>query len=296
MTAFFCDTDCELNYKVAEELGIKNIIRMPYTICGEEKLADLGEDYDPKDFFGKVRAGNIPITSALNPEDYKRYFEPFYQRGEDIFYVSFSSEMSGTFNYMEMALKELNAQYPGVKFTRYDTKSICMGAGILVYAAAKKFLQEGKSVEQVCAELDKIRDIADISIVVDDLQHLKRGGRLTAMKAIIGSILNMKPIIKLTKKGTLIPVSTVPGRNKALTTVINEVVSTATLLDEYPIVVLNADCREEADRVTAKIQAALPNATIWQYDVGPVIGAHCGPGTIGICYFGAERPDAPSND
>lgn len=288
MTAFFCDTNCEINYKTAAELGIKNIIRMPYTICDKEYFYDLGEKYDPKWFFNLVREGNIPITSALNPEDYKSYFEPFFKAGEDILYVSFSSEMSGTFKYMDMAVKELSAIYPSVKFKRYDTKGISMAAGLSVMAAAKAY-NAGKSVEEICAYLDTIVPYINASVVVDDLQHLKRGGRLTAVKAALGTLLKLKPIIKLSEKGVLSPVENVAGRNKALMTITEEIIQKADNFEDFPIVIMNADCLEDAERVKAKILAAHPNATVWQYNVGPVIGTHCGPGTIGICYKSKER-------
>ncbi|MDD3947182.1 MAG: DegV family protein [Clostridia bacterium] len=293
MTAFFCDTNCEIRYDMAEKLGIKNIIQMPYTIDGKEYFYDLGKTYNAKEFFALLRAGKPAITSALNPEDYKFYFEPFFKNGEDIFYVSFSSEMSGTFKYMDMAVKELQTQYPGVKFTRYDTKGISMSAGISVIAAAKMF-HAGKSVEEIGAYLDTLVPIVNASVVVDDLQHLKRGGRLSAAQAFFGGILKIKPIIKLTKKGTLAALDKVPGRNKALATVTDHIINDVTMLDQYPIVILQADCEEDANRVKAKINAALPEADVWIYAVGPVIGTHCGPGTVGICYVGKERPDAVS--
>lgn len=293
MTAFFCDTDCELHYSKAEELGITNIILMPYTIGGKESLYDFGKTYDAADFFKQLREGATAITSALNPEDYKNYFEPFYKKGEDIFYVSFSQEMSGTFKYMDMAIKELSAQYPNVKFTRYDTKAISMAAGIPVMAAAKLY-NEGKSVEEICAYLDKLIPLINASVIVDDLQHLKKGGRLSAGQAFLGGILKIKPIIKLTKKGTLAPLDKVAGRNKAIATVTDEIIRDASHLDEHPIVIMHADCIDDATRIKDKFAAALPSADVWIYDVGPVIGAHCGPGTIGLCFVGKERPDAPA--
>lgn len=292
MTAFFIDTDCELHYSKAEELGIKNIIEMPYTVCGKEYFYDLGKTYNAKEFFALLREGNTAITSALNPEDYKNYFLPFFEKGEDIFYVSFSSGMSGTFAYMDIAVKELQAQYPDVKFVRYDTKAISMGAGIPTIAAAKLY-NEGKSVEEICAYLDDLVPYVNSVIVVDDLQHLKRGGRLSAAAALFGGILKIKPIIKLTKKGTLAALEKVAGRNKAIAVATDEIIANATRLDEHPIVIMHADCEAEAIRAKDKIAAALPTADVWIYEVGPVIGAHCGPGTLGFCFVGKERPDAP---
>lgn len=289
MTAFFFDTDSELNWKEAKELGLTNVIRMPYTICNEERFADLGESYDPKAFFDLVKAGNVPVTSALNMEDYRNYFEPFFKKGEDIFYVSFGSSMSGTFKYMDIAVAELQKEYPNVKFTRYDTNAISMATGIAVCEAAKLF-NAGKSVEEICAFLDVLVPRINAYVVADDLQHLKRGGRITAVKAAIGGLLKIKPVIKLTTAGKLSPFASVPGRNKALATITDEVIRDIRDTDKYPIVVMSADCRADADRVINKLKTALPNVEIWDYDVGPVIGTHCGPGTVGICFVGDARP------
>ncbi len=288
MTAFFCDTNCELNYKILEELNVTNVIKMPYTICEEEKYFDMGKEYNAKDFFDLVRAGNIPKTSALNPEEYKAYFEPFFAKGEDIFYVSFSSTMSGTFKYMDMAVNELKAQYPNVKFTRYNTSAISMAAGLLVYNAIKQF-NAGKSVEEICEFLDNEQQYVHAHVTVDDLQHLKRGGRITAVKAALGTMLKLKPLIKLVSTGMLQPFGNVAGRNKAILSITDGVIATAVDTKEYPISILTADCRQEAERVRDRLQASLPDATIWICDVGPTIGAHCGPGTLGICYKSKEK-------
>ncbi|MFI3229406.1 MAG: DegV family protein [Bacillota bacterium] len=293
MTAFFCDSNCELNYKYLEELNITNVIYMPYSICDEEKYFDMGKAYDAKAFFDLVRAGNTPKTSALNPAEYITYFEPFFAKGEDIFYVSFSHSMSGTFKYMDMAIKELSAKYPNVKFTCYDTKAISMSAGLMVYAAAKQF-NAGKSVDEICAYLDEIQQHMHAHVTVDDLQYLKRGGRITATSAIIGGLLKLKPLIKLVDFGMLQSFGTVPGRNKAMLSLADEVIKTATDIKDFPIAILTADCRPEAERVKARILSQLPDATVILCDVGPTIGAHCGPGTIGICFKSTStRPVAP---
>ena len=107
MSVFFIDTNCELWWERAKELNITNIIRMPYTICDKEYFYDLGENYDPKEFFNLVRKGNTPITSCLNEENYREYFEPFFKKGEEILYVSFSSQMSATFESMDKAVAKL---------------------------------------------------------------------------------------------------------------------------------------------------------------------------------------------
>lgn len=288
MAVFFTDSDCELPLRVVKDLKIDNLITMPYTICGEEHFYDFGEDYEPKVFYDLIRQGNMPITSGLNTEIYKEYFEPFFAKGEDILYVSFSSQMSSTFSSMDIAVKELSEKYPDAKFRRYDTKAISMAAGLIVYAAARKFNQ-GMSNEDICKFLDTFAPRVNACFSPYDLTQLRRGGRLSAVSAILGNILQLKPIIRINDEGKLYSHAKVNGRNKAINYICDEVINNVTDLDEYPIIVLNADCPADAEKVVRKLKEALPNAQIWSEPVGPVIGTHCGPDTIACCYVGTKR-------
>lgn len=288
MAVLFIDTNCELWHTKAKELGISNIIKMPYTICDTEYFYDLGENYNPQEFFGLMKDGNMPITSCLNAENYKEYFEPFFKKGEDILYLSFSSELSGTFSFLDMAVKELSEKYPDAKFTRFDTKGISMGAGLPVYVGAKMF-KEGKSNEEIVAFLTKLIKKTNAVFSPESLVYLKRGGRLSSAQAIIGGLLQIKPIIRLTDEGKLVSAAKANGRKKALNILATDAIANAVELDKYPIVILEADCKEDAKLVQDKISQELPNAEIWCQTIGPVIGTHCGPGTIGVCYIGEQK-------
>ncbi|MDD4316807.1 MAG: DegV family protein [Clostridia bacterium] len=288
MSVFFIDTNCELWWEKAKELGITNIIKMPYTICDDEYYYDLGEKYNPKEFYGLVRKGNMPITSCLNAENYKEYFEPFFKKGEEILYVSFSSKMSGTFTFLDMAIKELSEKYPAAKFTRYDTKGISMGAGLSVYEAAKLH-KAGKSVKEITDFLDGFILRVNAVFSPDSLQHLKKGGRLSSAQALIGGLLQIKPLIRLNDEGALYSAAKVNGRQKAIGAIAEDVIENIADADKYPIVVLDADCEDDAQKIIQKIKAALPDAEVWHQPVGPVIGTHCGPGTIAVCYVGNSR-------
>ena len=285
---FFIDTDSELNYEHVKSLGIDTkVIRMPYSIDDEEIFADITE-FNSKEFFDKLRNGSKASTAGLNVADYINYFEPYVAQGEEIFYISFGASFSGTFNYLDMALKELKEKYPNMKFTRFDTNAISLATGIQIMAGAR-MLKEGKSVEEVVAELTELSKKVNLSIVADDLQYLKRGGRLSAGKALIGSILKVKPYIKLTQDGKLRPVASVPGRNKALMMAINDTANEAIDV-KLPIVIMNADCNADAERAKARLNELRPELDVWICDIGPVIGAHCGPGALGIIYVGGDRP------
>ena len=182
MAVLFCDTDCELWYTTARDLGLK-VIGMPYTVNGEEKLYDLGENTDFVGFFNQMKAGATVTTSGLNFDTYYEIFEPYFEKGEDILYIAFSSKMSNTFEPMQKAVDELSAKYPSASFRRFDTLNISMGAGLMVYMAAKFFNENGGDVDKTYNYLDSILNNIGIYFVVDDLKYLARGGRLSPSKA-----------------------------------------------------------------------------------------------------------------
>ncbi len=284
MSAFFCDTNCELWYTTADELGLKNIIRMPYTIDGQEYYYDLGRETDFKAFYGRVRNGAMPITSALNPQNYYELFEPFFQQGEDILYISFSHQMSNTFEHMQAAYTELKAVYPDRKLTVFDTGSICMGAGYQVYYAAKMH-NEGKSDEEIISFLTEFRKHDAVYFMVDSLDHLKRGGRLSGTAAAIGKMFNLKPIITMGLDGKLRTHAKATGRRNAIAQML-KAMKDGRIDTAYPIILLDADDSELVDEFEAKIRASFrKELDIRRQPVGPVIGTHCGPGTVGVVFY-----------
>jgi len=287
MSVIFFDTDCELWYTQADELGCQ-VIKMPYTIDGEEYFYDLGRNTDFKGFYDKVRSGSMPVTSALNPTQYIEIFEPFFAKGEEILYISFSSQMSGTFGHLETALKELNEKYPGVSFRRFDTKNICFGSGYQVYYAVKYF-QTGKTIDEVIEFLEDFTHRIGIYFMVDDLMHLHKGGRLSKTSAIAGSILGIKPMLTVGDDGKLAIADKIKGEKKAIAYFMDRLAEEGDELDKYPIVCLDADNPELKAKLLAKIKEAYPNSEIWDYPIGPVIGTHCGPGTIAVIFHSKKK-------
>ena len=287
MGKIFIDTDCELWYTMLSEMDVE-VFKMPYTINGQEYFYDMGENTDFDAFYKAVRAGAMPITSALNAQIYTEILEPYFRKGEDMLYISFSSKMSGTFNHLEVALKDLRAKYPAARFRRFDTKQICWAGGIQCYYAAK-YYKEGHTLDEVYAYLEENVDRFTEYFAVDDLGHLKRGGRISAAAAAFGTLFSVKPILYVNEGGELQVSAKVTGSNKAISTLAEKVDELGVDLDKYPIYVLDADNKVAADKLAAKIAAAHPEATVLRYPIGPVIGTHCGPGTIGVVFRSVKR-------
>lgn len=281
MSVFFTDTDCEMSYVDAEALGMK-VIGMPYTLKDEEYVYDFGKTFDPKKFYDQMRAGEIVTTSALNTQDYIDYFEPVLAAGEDILYVHFSRELSGTFNHMDVAIKELKEKYPKRKITCFDTRNICIGGGIQAIEACKLH-NAGATDEEVVEFLKEFKNKVSMYFYVDSLQYLKRGGRISAMSAVMGSMLNIKPILGI-NEGKLEKLTTVKGTKKAIDYIYNKFETEYLDDDKYSVYVLDADNKQVGDDLAEKIRNSGKKVNINRIFVGPVIGAHSGPGTVGAVF------------
>lgn len=282
MSVFFTDTDCEMWFTDAEKLKM-NVIGMPYTINGQEYVYDFGKNTDFEAFYKDMRAGKVATTSALNEQDYINYFEPVFKNGEDIFYVHFSSELSCTFNSMHKALETLKVKYPERKLIEFDTLNISIGAGIQAIEACKLH-NKGVSDEEVLEFLKTFREKIGIYFYVDSLQYLRRGGRISAVSSVMGTLLNLKPILSVTKEGKLEKLTVVKGKKKAIDFLYEKFDKEYLNDDKYEVYVLDASNKEVGDMLAERIRNSGKNVNIRRFDIGPVIGAHAGPGTVGVIF------------
>ncbi len=287
MSVFFTDSDCELWYTDVDKYNI-NVLEMPYTLDGEEYFYDMGRNTDFKKLFTRMREGAMPMTSALNPQSYIDYFEPVFARGEDILYVHFSDKLSGTFEHMKTAMETLSQKYPERKLKVYNTKSISVGGGFCALEAAKMHYA-GKSDEEILEFLESFCGHVVTTFVVDSLAHLKRGGRISATSAVIGGLLNIKPILKISDEGTIEKVSTAKGMKKALMSLVEKMETNLKDMGKYPVYVLDADSEDMGEWLVGVVKEKFPNVDVQRLPVGPVIGSHCGPGTVGLVYYGENR-------
>lgn len=287
MSVLFCDSDCELWYDEIEKYNLQ-YFKMPYTLDGVETFYDMGKTVDIKHFYDRVRAGAMPITSALNPEIYESIIEPIFKAGEDILYIAFGRNFSATFDYLDVALNNLKKKYPERKMTIFDTKMISVPTGIQVKYAAK-LKSQGASDEEIIAFLNDFTNHIACYFVVSSLKHLHRGGRLSKTSMILGSALRIKPIITFDENGKLNVYKKLKGQKKVARFLAEEVIKNARELDKYDIYVLDADNPEDAKIIVDTIKDALPNANVISQPVGPVIGSHCGPDTLAVIYYADNR-------
>ena len=287
MYQLFCDSNCELWHTTVKELGL-NLIRMPYTLDDEEFFYDMGENTDFKAFFAKMRAGSMPKTSAINEYAYLEYFEPILARGEDIYYITFSHQMSATFNAMKSAIAQLKEKYPEREIRFKDSKLISLGSGFVTYYGALKY-KEGATMDELDAYLDELIPHSTIYFVVNDLTYLYRGGRVSGVSKVVGNMLGIKPILHVNDEGKIINVEKAKGLKKALSSLLNYMKTNGDEVEKYKVFVLHADCEDDAKAFAESVKAQFGDLDLEFQPVGPVIGAHCGPGTIGIVFHCKQR-------
>jgi len=248
----------------------------------------MGESHDFKAFFDKMREGATPKTSALNECAYLEYFEPVLARGEDIYYITFSHQMSGTFTAMQNAINALKEKYPERTIRFKDSKSISLGSGFITYYGALKY-KEGVSMDELDAYLEDLIAHTATYFVVDDLTYLYRGGRVSGVTRVLGNLLGIKPILYFNEEGKILNIQKQKGMRKALSALLAYMKEKGSELDKYKVFVMQADCEELAQRFVADIKAKFGDLDITVQPVGPVIGAHCGPGTIGLIFHAKEK-------
>lgn len=282
---FMTDSDSDLPFHLKEQYDIP-VVYMPYALDGKEYFDDLGQTLDHKSYYEKMRAGAVPVTSALNEETYLEYFDPILKE-KDLLFVAFSSKLSSTIQGVYSAREKLLKKYPERTFVVVDTLRIS-GPMTLLVLKAHEMYRAGKPIREVADWLENNKLRAQAYFVVDDLKYLKRGGRISAAAATMGTMLDLKPIIMEAADGTLVANDKVRGRKKAIAFTVDKMMNFEPDPAESPVLILNADSREDADRLKALVEERLPGAQILMENVGPVIGAHSGPGTIALCFIGKK--------
>ena len=244
----------------------------------------------PHEFYETMRNGELPKSMANNPAVIRERFEKLLKEGKDILHIAFSSALSGSCNNVVMTANELLEEYPDRKIRVFDSLNASLGEGVSVYRAVELW-KEGKTMDEVYDVLMEERDHVNVSFTVDDLHHLQRGGRVSKTTAVVGSLVNIKPILAVTASGELKSDGTVRGRKKSLKTLVTRM-EEALDLEHYGkdrlVAVLHGDCLDEAQHV-AEMVKALGFTNVIINDVSPSIGTHAGPGVVGLISYGKKR-------
>lgn len=282
------DATSDIPNEMANELNVK-VVPMSFSLG--EKNYNHYPDYrelDIKTFYDKQRAGQTSLTTQINVAVYLDFFEEIIKSDKDVLYISFSSALSSTYQSSVLAAKELNEKYPDFKIITIDSKAATLGETLLVKLAAQK-KSDGMNIE------DLSKWVADNHLkvchyfTVDDLNHLKRGGRMTAMTAFIGTALDIKPILHVNDEGKLIPLDKVRGRKKALKVLFNYLAELSENLEEQTVFIGHGDCIEDARYLESLIKEAYKVKEVIIHPIGPIIGSHTGPGAITLFFLGKHR-------
>lgn len=278
----FTDSSCDLSKEIIDKYDLKV---MQLEVIMDENPPVLNNQVESKEFYDSLRAGSNAKTSAVTPGFFEEYMRAALESGKDILYVGFSSGLSVTYNNGVMICEELRQEFPERKILYVDTTSGSGGQALMVYHAAK-MREQGATMEEIKAEIEALRDYVHHQVTVEDLFFLKRGGRIDAKSAIVGTMLKIKPIINVDVNGKLNSVAKVRGRKSSITELVNRMKATVDI-ERFPYVsVFHGDCPEEADALEAMVKEAFPQLEVLRGDVGPVIGAHTGPGVLVLGYVG----------
>lgn len=286
MSVIFSDTGCDVPSEIIKKYDMK-IIHIPFTL-GEKEYVD-SSDISLKDFYNQLRTGTPIKTSSLNPSLYCEIFEPYLEKGQDIIYVHFSGQMSGTFNQLARAVEELREKYPERLIDAIDSLNISAGGGLLAWEVAKRNL-DGMPHKELVQWANQNKSNYSCYFYVDDLKHLKSGGRISATTAFVGAVLNIKPLLHCAKCGQLRIIGKAMGKKKALSELLEYIKDNGKNIKEHPIVILHSDSEEQAEELKNMISQELGADTKIYIDwVGTTVGTHCGPGTIGLFFYGPQR-------
>jgi len=278
------DSNSEIPLQFAKEHNV-DFVPMPYVLDEKEVEYQLGEFTNFKEFYDKVRAGKMPSTSTYPPQYYIEKLTPYLEDGKDILFISFSSELSSAFSYLSTGCNELKETYPDRKILVVDTKRISAPMALLVMDIFRKY-DEGMSIDDLYNWTEANKLNYRVYFMVDDINHLKRGGRISPTVAAIGTMLSIKPILTENDEGAIVKFGSEKGRKKAISKIISLMDEEITNDKNQEILIVHADSLKDAEALKMAACEKVGCEKVLMQNVGPVIGTHCGPGTLALAYKG----------
>lgn len=279
------DSSCDLTKELANELQV-SILNLEILL--EDGTSLLNDQIEINEFYKRIRNKEKITTSAAGIDRFTNFMEQYLAEGKDVLYLGFSSGLSGTYNAAFIAARELSEKYPERKVYTVDTLCASLGQGLLVYLCAKLRLS-GADIEEVRAYAEDNKLHLAHWFTVDDLFFLKRGGRVNAATAVMGTMLSIKPVMHVDNKGKLINVSKARGRKAAIDEMLAHMKATVIEPQKQTCFICHGDCEEEANALAERLKTELGVPEVIVGFIGPVIGAHSGPGTLAVFYLGTER-------
>lgn len=280
----FTDATSDLN----EDLETVKIIPMNVEIGDKEYVYGPKGNISCSEFYGLQKQGKYASTSQINVLEYEKYFEEALKEGKDVLYISFSSGMSGTYQTACLCKNELEESYPDNRIICIDSLCAAVGEGLLIKEVDKK-KREGMSMDELVDWVENNKMHLCHWFTVDNFDHLKHGGRVSAVAATLGNTLNIKPLLRVDEEGKLRVVKKIRGRHKAMVAQVECIVKTWSPEISKSVVIGHGDDLKAAEELKEYVENKLPDAEIYISDIGPIIGAHTGPGVMVLAFWGTGR-------
>ncbi|TAH75029.1 MAG: DegV family protein [Anaerolineaceae bacterium] len=281
------DTTCDLPDEYIREHNL-NVVPLYYSF--DDIVYGEKNQLEPKDFYNKMRSGSMPTTMAVNPDTARDIFTSLLDQNYDILHIAFSSALSGSCSVTATVARDLCEEIPGANIKVIDSLSASLGEGLLVHKAVK-MKEAGKSLKDIADWLENNKLNLCHIFTVDDLHHLHRGGRVSKTTAIIGTLINVKPILHVNNEGRLVPINNVRGRKKALISLVDHMERRLPGFENKndTVFISHGDSLEDAEHVASLIKERFGIDDIVINYVCPTIGSHSGPGTIALFFMGNPR-------
>lgn len=286
------DACADLPKAWSAEMGVQVL---PLTVNMEERSFQYNgvdkyeNDMTLDEFYAAVREGKMPSTAQATPESFKELFLEALNVGDEVLYLAFSSAMSGCYNSSCIAKNEIVEDMPEAadKIALVDTLCASLGQTMLISLVHKE-MQKGVSLQQLAAYAESMKLRMQHWVAVDDLNHLRRGGRVSGASAFIGTLLSIKPVIQLTAEGKLVPMEKVQGRQKSMRAIVDKMLLDCVDDPESPVYIVHGDCIKDAETVKKLVAQKAGKQVTLINCLGPVIGAHAGPGTVAVFYVAKQ--------
>ena len=280
------DSACDLPQDMLKQL---NVVTIPLTVHYRgESHNDSVEDANVRDLYDAMHSGEVAKTAAVNPEGWATVIEPVLKQGEDALVLAFSSGLSNTYQSAVIAANDLKEAYPERRILVVDTRAAALGQGLLVWHTCR-MRDTGLDLEALAAWAEDARDHTAHWFTVDDLVYLKRGGRVSAATAVLGAMLNIKPVLHVDNDGHLISMAKVRGRKAAINALATKMGELQGSWDNSTVFICHADCITDAEKLAASVKEQYGVKDVFIGNLGAVIGSHAGPGTLALFFMADQK-------